>query len=349
MPERPFHSRPANRRRLLSAALACLVLAACSRPDPTLELSGRAMGTSYSVQIVGPLDQPGREALAGRIRDSIEGTEQLFSTWRSDSEISRFNDSSRTDWQPVSSVVCALIERSVRISALTEGAFDITIGPVVDAWGFGPGSDVTGAPDAETLEALMKSVGYGLLDTDCSQPAIRKRRPGVRLDLSAIAKGYAIDAVAGLLENAGRDRFLVEIGGELRGRGRNGRGEVWNVAIENPIDPALGPAGAVRLSDTAMATSGNYRNVVDLGGRRYSHTIDPRTGRPVGHALSAVTVLASSAADADAWATALMVLGPERGPGLAEHLDLAAGFFIRVDDELVVESTAAFRQALAAD
>lgn len=337
------------RKLLLCAALGCLALTACGRPDPTFELSGRAMGTSWSVQIAGSLDESGREALGHRIRDRIAATEALFSTWMADSEVSRFNESVETDWQSVPLEVCTLVARSIEISRMTDGAFDITVGPVVNAWGFGPGPDIADEPDAAALEFLMDDVGYELLDTDCGRPAIRKHRPGTKMDLSGIAKGHAIDAVAEVLEAAGETRYLVEIGGELRGRGLNGRGEPWNVAIENPLDPALRPAGALRLADAAMATSGDYRNVVELGRSRYSHAIDPRLGRPITHTLTAVTVVEASAADADAWATGLLVLGPDEGPGVAERHGIAATFLIRDDDGIAVESTRAFERLAEQD
>lgn len=309
---------------------------------PQLELSGPTMGTTYSVKLAFPPADLSADRLQSDIRASVDDIERLASTYLAASELSTFNAARSTDWHAVSAELCHAISDALAISRQTEGAFDITVGAVVNLWGFGPGDVVLQPPSQSSIDAALARVGYANLETDCSVPAIRKHRADVYVDLSGWAKGYAVDRLAGLLDGYGLTDYLVEIGGELRLRGRNANDRKWGVAIEAPDDNRRGVQTIMRITDTAVATSGDYRNFFEHEGKRYSHTIDPRTGRPVDHALASVTVLAPLAATADAMASALLVLGPENGPARAEELELAAVFLVRAGKGVEQRTTARF-------
>ncbi len=319
------------------------MLAACGNEPETLDLRGRTMGTSYSVRIVAPPgDSPvALEALRQRVAARLEGLDSLFSTYRPDSEVSRFNAQPGVEWFGVSPDFLAVLEQSVSVSQLTGGAFDATVGPLVVLWGFGAGETSERIPDPEEVGRLLQATGSAHLQWRESPPAVRRTRPDVRLDFSAVAKGYAVDRIWELLSEAGLQAYLVEVGGEVRSRGRHADGRDWSIGIENP--DGSGVAGAVPLRDAAVATSGDYRNFFEHGGRRYSHVIDPRTGWPVAHNLASVTVVSPTAARADALATALLVLGPVAGMELAEHEEIAALLAVRADEGIEVVRSSAYQ------
>jgi thiamine biosynthesis lipoprotein len=270
-----------------------------------------------------------KEDLGLRIGDLLDHIEQLTSTYLVGSELSAFNTHRSTDWISVSAELCQVIESALDVSRRTDGAFDITVGPLVNLWGFGPDGVVLQPPSDEEIRTALSRVGYENLQTSCSEPAVQKAISDLYVDLSGWAKGYAADQVSDVLDASGLVDYLVEIGGELRASGRNADGLKWAIAIEKPNSDERAPQVVLRLTDCGIATSGDYRNYFDYEGNRYSHTIDARSGRPVSHALAAVTVIHDSAAVADAMATALLVLGPEAGLALAEKLGVAAYFLIR--------------------
>ncbi len=315
---------------LLAAACALLSLAACSDALPTYVLTGAAMGTSYSVKIVGA--PRAGERLRAHIENALVTIEDSMSTYRPDSELSRFNSFATTSWFEVSRELCDVVAAARRISVLSGGAFDVTVGPLVNLWGFGPDGMVDEPPDAELIAAARERVGYDRLHADCSIPALRKDVGDLYVDLSAYAKGFAVDRVALLLDDAGVANYLVEIGGEMRMRGVNARRDKWSIAIETPEPGGRSVQTIVGLSDAAMATSGDYRNFFEHAGTVYSHTIDPRTGFPVAHGAASVTVVAETAAFADGIATALLVLGPADGMDMAEREGIAAYFLLRIGD-----------------
>ncbi|MFW5724231.1 MAG: FAD:protein FMN transferase [Halochromatium sp.] len=316
------------RYQVLCGLCLLLVLVGCGRESEprVLALRGSTMGTSYSVQIVAPPAELDRDALAAAIDARLADINRRMSTYQPSSELSRFNHSQTTDWFLVSPELVAVVAAARAVSAASAGAFDVTVGPLVNLWGFGPTPSADDLPTAGDLQAARARVGWRQLEVQSQPPALRKSRPDLSVDLSAIAKGYAVDRLAELVEAHDLEDYLVEIGGELRGRGVNGRGEPWRIAIERPEASRRAVFEVVALRDIGMATSGDYRNFVEIDGKRYSHTIDPATGRPVDHRLASVTVLADDCMQADAWATALLVLGPERGLELAEQLGLAALF-----------------------
>jgi len=310
--------------------ISLLALAACgSESLPQYELSGNAMGTTFNITLVDPAEDFADKALQSRISESLEHVDNLASTWKPDSQLSRLNAERTTEWVAVSNELCVALESALEIGRLSEGAFDITVGPLVNLWGFGPDGMVMSPPTDEALASAMESVGYELLDTRCEQPAVRKAHADLYIDLSGWAKGHAVDEVATLLDREGLMNYLVEIGGELRVRGHNAAGEKWAIAVEAPSTLQRKPHAVLRVTDTSVATSGDYRNYFEHDGAHYSHTIDARTGRPVTHDLAAVTVVNESAAFADAMATALLVLGPDAGPRLATNQQIAGYFLVR--------------------
>jgi thiamine biosynthesis lipoprotein len=319
------------------------VLAACGDQRTTeYQLSGSTMGTSFSVAVVTELvfDQ---QHLQAQIVATLENVEQRMSTYRRNSELSLFNHSSSTDWTPVSRELCEAVDEAIEFGDLTDGAFDITVGPLVNLWGFGPDDSRKEPPSAEAIDAAMLATGREYLHADCEVPAIRKDRAKLYIDLSAYAKGLAADDIATLLDSENIANYLVEIGGDLRARGHNASNAKWRIAIERPDQSGNTVEKIIHVHDLSVATSGDYRNFFEFEGRRYSHTIDPRTGRPVTHNLASVTVLGESAAFADAMATALMVLGPEAGMALAEREDIAADLLLRDGRSITERMSTEFR------
>lgn len=316
-------------RHLLVSLIAAQLVACGDASLPKLELTGSTMGTTFSVVLVAPADALDDVALRADISAQLADVNLLASTWLEDSQLAEFNATQSSDWIEVSGEFCEIVEQALEVCRLSRGAFDITIGPLVNLWGFGPDSPVLEPPDDQLVEATMALVGYEGLETRCTEPAIRKRHPEMYVDLSGWAKGLAVDRLANLLDAYALTDYLVEIGGELRVRGHNAEKEKWAIAVEAPSTTTRRPHSVLRLSDASVATSGDYRNYFDHDGQHYSHTIDARTGRPVDHDLAAVTVVDESAAFADAMATALLVLGPEAGPALAENLGVAGFFLVR--------------------
>jgi len=329
----------------ITLLVATLLLSACDRANerlPEFELTGQTMGTTYSVKLVTADQQSIGDDLAAALAERLAVIDMLMSTYNTNSELSGFNANDATDWVTVSAELCTVVEQALSISERTRGAFDVTVGPLVNLWGFGPDGDVQEPPRDDVIAAAIRRVGFDKLHADCTVPALRKDQADVYVDLSAVAKGYAVDQLAVLLEADQFTDFLVEIGGELSMRGHNADNELWAIAVERPADDSREIQSVVRVTDAAMATSGDYRSFFEYDGQRYSHTIDPRTGRPVAHNVAAVTVVGASAADADALATALLVLGPEDGLAFAAREEIAAYFLLRTDSGIEQRMTGSF-------
>jgi thiamine biosynthesis lipoprotein len=316
-------------------------------------VSGSAMGTTWSLKVAdAQLDAEQQSAITDAATSSIERIDALMSTWRDDSELMRLNAHPAGSAFVVAPETLRVFQLAQRVSALSGGAFDVTVSPFVDAWGFGAGARPLEPkrPRAATLAALRARVGYRKLALDERRSSITKLAPEMACDLSAVAKGFAVDEVARALLALDQRNFLIEIGGELRGTGVRFDGEPWRVAIEEPNELARRVHRVVSLRDAAMATSGDYRNYYELEGRRVSHTIDPRSGEPIAHRLASVTVIHQEAAEADALATALNVLGPQAGYSLAEAQGLDAYFLIRRGDgSFEARMTPSFSEWLATD
>lgn len=310
--------------------------------EEIVELAGQTMGTTYHIKVVGPAGGFDPVQLQADIDALLNDVNSQMSTWREDSEISRFNRHATDDWFEVSPEFVQVVQRAMEVAADSGGAFDPTVAPLVALWNFG--SDATGGefPDGDTINNARRHVGYGLLETRTDPPALRKLDSQVRLDLSAIAKGYGVDRVAELLSDSGFTAWMVEIGGEVRTRGRKPDGSSWRIGIEKPVAGERIVESALELNDSALATSGDYRNFFERDGVRYSHTINPATGRPVTHGLASASVLADDCMTADAWATTLMVLGPEAGMTWAEQRGIRAFFIVHDGNGFASAHTAGF-------
>jgi thiamine biosynthesis lipoprotein len=326
---------------LLFTAMALL---ACGRTPETLVLGGPIMGTSWSVRVVAGDGLPDQALLQEQVQARLEEINALFSTYLPDSELSRFNRAAHTDWFDVSAEMLAVVSRAQAVSMASDAAFDITVGPLVNLWGFGPDGQPNRIPPQPAIDSLLKATGFELLELRSNPPALRKKSPGLYVDLSAIAKGYAVDEVVRLLSRLGAADFMVEVGGELRTSGLRADGNAWRIALESPRAGTREVLRVIGLSNRAMATSGDYRNFFELDGRRYSHSIDPRSGWPVEHNLAAVSVIADDCMSADAWATALLVLGPERAMQVAEEQGLAANLLIPDGDGFKQHESSAYQR-----
>jgi thiamine biosynthesis lipoprotein len=319
-------------REMIRHVLLCFALLPAVIPQSVggqegvqiMEFGGATMGTSYSVKIFDPPEFHDDVRLT--IDAELRRVNDQMSTYLKSSELSRFNASSSTEWFDVSDQTAMVVSYAQEVAAKTGGAFDVTVGQLVNAWSFGPEPRSQSIPSSERLAEIRQSVGFDKLAVRLDPPALRKSVPGLEVDLSALAKGHGVDRVVELLDSMGAANVFVEIGGEIRTSGDK-NGEWWRVGIQLPDsvrDSVMiaHPMSTDSGTDEAMATSGDYRNFFVVDGRRYSHTIDPRTGRPVDHDLASVSVIAPSCMAADAWATAINVVGRERGLELAENQNL---------------------------
>lgn len=309
------------------------------RPATKSVCQGRVMGTIYDVTVLHVPTSIGVEALSNVVRAEPDRVEALMSTYRADSDVGRINAATHGDWVAVAAETVALIEQALCIGRLSDGAYDITAGPLVNLWGFGPGARTREIPTDDQIEAAWRHVGLDLIEVRAEPPAVRKRDPLARIDLASIAKGYGVDCTATVLDRLGLRDYCISIGGEVRTRGRNDRGLPWQIGVDSPRPGVNEPYCVIPLSGQALATSGDYRIFTEVEGRRYSHTIDPRTGRPITNGVTSVSVVHDSCALADAWATALMVAGSEAGFELAVGEGLAAMLLVREGETIREKST----------
>jgi len=307
------------------------------------------MGTTFTVKISDTTlpQATNAEAIEQHINDILTEVNRQMSTYLPDSEISQFNRSRSTDWFPVSSDFASVVQQALEIADMTGGAFDITVGPLVNLWGFGPENRPQRIPSDEEIERAQRLTGYGWIAVRMSPPALKKEIPQLYCDLSAIAKGFGVDEVADYLGNLGVQNYMVEIGGEVRTKGQNPSDRPWQIGVESPDNPT-GIEKIVSISGAALATSGDYFNYFEEAGVRYSHTIDPRTGRPITHKLASVTVIHDSCTMADGLATAINVLGPQAGFEFAQEQELAVYMIVREGDGFSSKMTAQFEAFLSA-
>jgi FAD:protein FMN transferase len=326
-----------RRRTVLQALGAAALVSGCgdwrgAAAAPALEFRGPTMGSSFSVKIAGArLPATAEAAVRDAAQGALEAVETAMSAYRPESELSRFNAHASALPFTFSADTFAVFGLAQEVSAATGGAFDITVAPVVDAWGFGPGRRQRVVDTAE-IGALEKRIGWRMLALDAGARTATKRRPDLRADLSGIAKGYAVDKAAQALAALGIADYMVEAGGEIRTRGHNAEGRPWQIAIERPDAVPQRPHFIVPLAGQSMATSGDYRIYFERDGQRYCHEIDPATGAPIRNGLASVSVVAADCGYADAMATALIVLGADRGQALAEERGVAAYFILREAD-----------------
>jgi len=337
--------------RLLGPAfvLAFFCLVGCADPDRPIQLAGNVFGTSWSLIYMGGPESVAPEQVKADIEAAFALVNESMNHYDADSLISEFNSTPsnmpvEVDWD-FSYVLTAAID----VNAATAGAYDVTVSALSDLWGFGPGGPRRFPEPAEVEETLSR-VGLTNLAWQPDTRALAKKVPGLALDFSSLAKGYAVDLGADALETLNIPRFMLEVGGEVRVEGNSPRGDAWRIAIERPEPGSRGTLQAALLvTDTGIATSGDYRNFFEHGGRRYSHLIDPRSGYPVQHDVVSVTVVHGSAMMADAWATALTVLGSEEAMALAESRQLAVYLLKRSGKDLEVMTSTAMRQWLQED
>lgn len=328
--------------------ISLLLLAGCSRSDKLtlFEFSGETMGTWYTVKVADMPKGVTEEAVAQLIQAELDNVNAKMSTYLPESEISRINQAKVSDMTPVSRETFEVLSKSIEIWRLSLAAFDITVGPLVNLWGFGPGDHrLEQVPDRNAMKAAWSRIGSDGLVLHTDGKKVEKKKD-LYLDLSAIAKGYAVDKVALALEGMGLNRYLVEVGGEIRAGNNKAPNVPWKVAIEEPVVDARKVHRVVSIKNASLATSGDYRNFYEVDGRQYSHTIDPRDGKPVDHNLVSVTVIAPYCVDADAWATAIMVLGPELGLKVAEANNMAVYMILKTQKGFETRYSKSFAEHL---
>lgn len=340
-----------SRRALLQAALGtcAAALAGCDRGPVRAAtrrlyaLAGPTMGGTFNVKIArdGAVSRAARAALEREVFAAVDAVDAAMSTYKPASELRLLNGAPGGQRLPVSRDLAAVLAQARAVSEASRGAFDPTVGPLVDAWGFGPVPGA-GIPAAERVAAARARVDWRALELDAQAGTVTKARPEVALDLSGIAQGYGADRIAAALDAHGIGDYMIEVSGEVRVRGANAAGGRWRIGIEQPDAPTRRAHLVVPLGAGALATSGDYRNWFERDGVRYSHEIDPAAGVPVRHSLASVSVVHEDAARADAWATALFVLGPERGPALAVERGIAAYFLVREGTRLAAKATPGF-------
>ncbi|HEU4778958.1 MAG TPA: FAD:protein FMN transferase [Steroidobacteraceae bacterium] len=339
-------------------AAASLALAACAGQPPRAAespvsgqipisaetlISGETMGSAWTVKLAGALPIPAEELRAG-VQSQFDTVNLALSTYRADSALSRFNDDDRGEWVGVDPELGEVLEYALSLAERSDGAYDVTVGPLVNLWGFGPERATRQVPDAAAIDAARARVGWRGVEVDLANSRARKR-PGMRVDLSSLGKGRGVDRVANYLDSRGVANYLIDLSGKLRARGRNARGQPWRVAVEHPsadvssAAPSIEPA-IIELHGESVATAGDYRRFFESGGRHYSHIIDPRTGFPVAHNTVSATVIASDCMQADALATVLMVMPPMEALALANALRLRALLIGQADGKYRVRRTA---------
>jgi thiamine biosynthesis lipoprotein len=310
----------------------------CGGSGDVAPFAGATMGTTYHVTVTAADAPARREAVQAAIDTVLKDVDLTLSTYREDSELARLNRNPSRDWIEVSPELWQVLQQARQVSQQTGGAFDITVAPLLEAWGFGAASIAPAAvivpPTPAQIERVLRSTGHQRLELrETPVPALRRTVPGMRLTVDGIAPGHAVDRIAAALDALGHRDYLVEIGGEVRVRGARPDGGAWRIAVEAPRALAREPLLGLQLRDAAVSTSGDYRDArFDAAGRAYSHTLDPRTGRPVAGALASVTVIDPLAARADAYATALTVMGTEAGLRWATQQGVPALFVERRSD-----------------
>ncbi len=330
---------------LLLILVSALLITACSEPkSEVLTLSGPTMGTSYHISWINPeQDATPADALRDMVDARLKQLNSVFSTYDPESELSLLNKKSAQlagRWIPVSPELMSVLKDAAFVNGFSLGRFDVTVGPLVNLWGFGP-KPHDNVPTDEEIQALLPSVGMQHLQLRPDSNEILQDE-ALYIDLSAVAKGWAVDDLGLMLENLGIENYLVEIGGEVRVRGQKPTGP-WRLAIERPVyENGVSAQKIIEPGNHAVATSGDYRNYFEKDGQRYSHTIDPVTGYPISHKLASVTVIMPTCSLADAWATAINVAGPELGMNIAEANHLPVFMLIRDGDGYKEAMSSAF-------
>lgn len=329
--------------RQVAMFCAFLLMGGCDG-DALEHFGGSTMGSSYSIQYVRTVNTPGPKALQSEVEGILREIDQQVSTYRNDSVIERFNELPANLCQPMPAALLHLVRTGEQLSRASDGAFDLTVEPLLNLWGFGPQARALKVPDAASLAQVRQRVGYQHLRIDGEQLC---KDAAVEVDFNSIAAGYAVDRIAELLSSRGIHSYLAEATGELKAAGRKPDGTPWRIALEEPRDDRQVAEKIISVDGFGVSTSGDYRNYFEQDGQRYSHTLDARSGAPISHSLASVTVLHASALMADGLSTLLLILGPERGWDYAEQHQIAAFFVMREGSGFVTRSNQAFKQLTA--
>lgn len=317
-------------KKWLVAFASLLVLAGCEKPVEQIHLSGPTMGTTYNIKYIESEGIPSPEALQKEVDRLLEEVNDQMSTYRKDSELSRFNQNQTSTPFEVSSQTATVVKEAIRLNGLTLGALDVTVGPLVNLWGFGPEARPEVVPTDEELAARKANTGIQHLTVEGN--LLTKDIPNLYVDLSTIAKGWGVDVVADYIQSQGIQNYMVEVGGEMRLKGVNREGVKWRIAIEKPSADERAVQEIIEPGDMAVATSGDYRIYFERDGVRYSHIINPQTGKPIRHKVVSVTVLDKSSMTADGLATGLMVLGEEQGMKIANENNIPVFMIVKTED-----------------
>ncbi|MNH52429.1 Thiamine biosynthesis lipoprotein ApbE precursor [compost metagenome] len=329
----------------LGLLLSLLLLTAC-QPAPTqtqTRIQGNTMGTYYAVTLSDPFPG-GQVALQGEVDALLARLNQEISTYDPDSLISRFNRDAGKAPMPIPASMARIVRQGMDAGRLTRGKLDVTVGPLVNLWGFGPDKRPVKRPTAEQITQGRERVGIDKLSLTPQGDhfLLGKSIPNLYLDLSTLGEGAASDEIATLLERKGVHNYLVEVAGAVRSKGHNDKGNPWRVAIVEPSDRPGAIEDVVTPNGMALSTAGSYRNYYELDGRRYSHIIDPATGEPVTHKLVSASVITPTALEADALDTALMVMGPEQAMAFATEHKLAVYLIEKTDQGFAARHTPEF-------
>ncbi|WP_373290844.1 FAD:protein FMN transferase [Shewanella aestuarii] len=320
------------------------LITACSQPETTVQLAGKTMGTTYHITVIANAQLPEANLLQTEIDMALEIVNNQMSTYRPNSELSRFNQLQIRQGTEVSADTLTVVNEAIRLYEVTNGALDITIGPLINLWGFGPDKRPTTSPSLEAIEAAKAKTGLSELTIDGNR--LVKDNADLYVDLSSIAKGFGVDKIASLLDKYQVSGYLVEIGGEISVKGHKADGSKWRIAVEKPTEDGQEVQQVIELDTMALATSGDYRIYHEENGERFSHLIDPRSGYPIKHKLASATVLHKSSMTADGYATAMMVLGTEASLALAKEQNLAIMLIEKQEQGYQVYYSEAFKPYL---
>ncbi|ACV27769.1 FAD:protein FMN transferase [Kangiella koreensis] len=329
--------------RFIGFVFLVLTFSACQQEPQYNKLSGNTMGTKYNITF----DSNGVsiDKLQSALTQELETINQLMSTYIPDSEINQFNALTTDACFQFSERTWTVLVAAKDVYHQTNGAFDITVGPLIQRWGFDAAEYDEKVPTEEEVKLLHETVGTDQLEYDSAKQCISKTNPKLTINLSAIAKGFAVDQLADIMAEFQISNYLVEIGGETKGQGVNVHGYPWRIAVEKPSSNASQQELLViALESTSIATSGDYRNYFEVAGKRFSHTIDPTTGYPIEHNLTSVSVIHPSNMYADAYATAMSVLGGEASLEFADQYQLPVLVIERQNDELVTHANNLFEK-----
>ena len=328
--------------RIWLALMGLAFFVSCTPAPQQISVSGETMGTTYHIRYVTANPNHSPERVKERVDAVLEQVNSQMSTYDPNSELSLFNQRKTTEPVVISRSLETVVRRALEIGEETDGLLDVTVGPLVNLWGFGPLGRPEQVPTEQQLLEVRDQVGYQYLTVENHQ--LTKAVPDLYVDLSTIAKGYGVDRVAILLEQMEIRNYLVEIGGEMRMRGTKPGEQPWRIAVEQPVTLDRAVQRIIEPGNNALATSGDYRNYFEEDGVRYSHIIDPRTGYPIQHNLVSVTVISETCMDADAYATALTVMGAEKALEFANQKGLAVLLVTRENDQFKEYTSTAFKR-----